>query len=173
MATSWHVAHRMIWSATGTLLIFCFWHTLLFALVALVPLGAVVLQPRAVGVAGLDARWTLGLDGPDALFVALAWLVVGLLAIPWALIVRRVGRATLEQYRDLFGADRFVEGVIERVECRGSGSRRRYLVHVAGGAWLVAMSVSGHLRPGLPVRLRVTRFNHVVRDIAVPAEASA
>ncbi|MBK9656819.1 MAG: hypothetical protein IPO66_15730 [Rhodanobacteraceae bacterium] len=82
----------MIWSATGTLLVFCFWHTLLFAFVTLLPLGAVALQPRAIGVAGLDARWTLGLEGPDALFIALAWAVVGLLAIPWALLVRRVGR---------------------------------------------------------------------------------
>lgn len=173
MATSWRVTHWMTWSATGTLLIFCFWHTLFFALVTFVPAGAVALQPRAVGQAGLDARWTLGFGGPDALYIALAWLVVGLLAIPWALIVRRLGRATLEQYRDLFGADRFVEGVIERVECRGSGSRRRYLVHVAGTAWLVAMGVSGHLRPGLPVRLRVTRFNHVVLDIAEPAGVPA
>jgi hypothetical protein len=163
----------MTWSATGTLLIFCFWHTLLLALVTVVPTGAVMLQPRAVGVAGLDARWTLGLGGPDALYSALAWLVVGLLAVPWALIVRRLGRATLEQYRDLLGADRFVEGVIERVECRGAGLRRRYLVHVAGSAWLIAMGVAGHLRPGRPVRLRVTRFNHLVLDIAVPAEVPA
>lgn len=163
----------MFWSATGTLLVFCFWHTLLFVLVTFVPLGAVALQPRAVGVAGLDARWTLGLEGPDSVFIALAWLVVGLLAIPWALLVRRVGRATLAQYRDLFGACRFVEGVIERVEARGRGLRRRHLAHVAGSAWLVAMGTSGQLRPGLPVRLRVTRFNHVVLDIAVPGEVPA
>lgn len=173
MTTSWHVTHRMFWSATGTLLIFCFWHTLLFALVTFVPAGAVLLQPRAVGVAGLDARWTLGLGGPDALYIGLAWLIVGLLAIPWALLVRRVGRATIAQYRDLLGADRFVEGVIERVEPRGRGLRRRYLVHVAGGAWLIAMHAARHLRPGLPVRLRVTRFNHVVLDIAVPAATPA
>jgi hypothetical protein len=163
----------MIWSATGTLLVFCFWHTLLFAFVTFLPLGAVALQPGAVGMAGLDARWTLGLEGPDALFIALAWAVVGLLAIPWGLLVRRVGRATVEQYRDLLGADRFVEGVIERVECRGTGQRRRYLVHVAGGAWLVAFGASAYLRPGQPVRLRVTRFNHIVRDIAVPGEVPA
>ena len=163
----------MIWSATGTLLIFCFWHTLLFAFVTFLPLGVVALQPRAIGVAGLDASWTLGLEGPDALFITLAWLVVGLLAIPWGLLVRRVGRATVEQYHDLLGADRFVEGVIERVECRGNGLRRRYLVHVAGGAWLVTMGASAHLRSGQPVRLRVTRFNHVVRDIAVPGEVPA
>lgn len=168
MTTSWRVTHRMAWSATGTLLIFCFWHTLFLAIIAIVPAGAVALQPRAIGVAGLDARWTLGLGGPDVLYIGLAWLVVGLLAILWALLVRRLGRATLAQYRDLLGADRWVEGVIERVECRGTGLRRRYLVHVGGEAWLVALHAVGHLRPGVPVRLRVTRHNHLVLDLALP-----
>lgn len=60
MTSSGRVTHGMAWSATGTLLMFCYWHPLVLAIVAGVPAGAVALQPQAFGVAGPDARWTLG-----------------------------------------------------------------------------------------------------------------
>lgn len=165
MAAAWRVAHRMfVW---GDLLSFVLFLTLLAALATVVPVGLVVEERHELMRTAHQLQASVG--GPEVVFEVLAWLVVALLAIPWGLLVRRLWRAAGEQYRDLFGAERFVEGPIERLESRGRGSRLRFLAHVQGEGFSVSGLAFRALRVGQPVRLRVTRFNALVKDVSVPA----
>ncbi len=173
MSTSWKVTHRVYWSAKADLFTFSVFLTVISLLFTCVPVGLVIEEWREVWRLGLSLRLLLGEVGPEALWGGLAWVGVALLSLPWAWGGRRLWGTTVEQFRDLFGADRFVEGTIERLETRGRGSRARFAIYVAGEGWLVPLLVYRSLRTGVPVRLRVTRFNHLVLDLAVPAVAAA
>ena len=166
MTSASRVTHRIVWSVVFSVLNFAFFMTLIAILVTVVPIGLVIEEWREVPRTALQLRESLGAPGPEALFVVLGWGIVALLAVPWALLVRGAWRAAVEQYRDLFGAERELDGVIERLEVRGTGSRRRFAVHVQGEGFLVPLTVFRSLRVGQQVRLRTTRFNKLVKELA-------
>jgi hypothetical protein len=166
MTSTPRVTHRIVWSVVFSLLNFAFFMTLLALIVTVVPVGILVEEPHEVARTALQFHAALGNPGPEALFVVLGWGVVAVLAVPWALLVRGAWRAAVEQYRDLFGAERELEGVIERLEVRGTGSRRRFEVHVQGEGFLVPPTVFASLRAGQQVRLRSTKFNNLVKELA-------
>jgi hypothetical protein len=166
--SNWRVTHRIVWSAKATLLSGALFILILALMATVVPVGLLVEEPHEVGRAGKQLRDALGFGGSAEAWAGIAWCVVALLALPWAWVVRGLWRAVSEQLRDLFGADRFIEGTITRIDVTGTGSRRRHRLHVGGEAWLVPFIVARDLSGARLVRLRVTRFNKLVLEVAVP-----
>jgi hypothetical protein len=166
--SGWRVTHHCGLAARGTVLSGVLFLVPVALVITIVPVGLIASEPHEVARAGESLQGMVGLGGPRALWTTLTWALVGLLAIPWAWLVRGAWRAVAEQVRDLAAAHRFVEGPIERLDTAGSGSRLRHRVHVAGEAWTVPIVVARQLRPGQMVRLKLTRFNALVLEVAVP-----